>query len=206
MQKVPSPYIWTYQPQFGTAAGASQDYGTKFNWLHAGNSMIQHVFDLRNNRNDILQKQAALTQTARPLMNPPHWPAELITQPTSTDNIVCLREKNMFQRIPDNGMQFAGGAIKGQGMQLNDEQFHFKPNSYSNDALFQLAGGCASKNCFILDNAPRIARSGGIGSKQFIEEFVPSVILEPFAGPSYTFPYETIYHYDVISDSVDDYS
>ena len=40
---VPSPYVWTPQPQRGTAAGASQDYSTKMNWLSAGPAMVQRA-------------------------------------------------------------------------------------------------------------------------------------------------------------------
>lgn len=71
---VPSPYVWTPQPQRGTAAGASQDYSTKMNWLSAGPAMVQRVNGLREARNAILMQQALRDETARPVLNPPCGP------------------------------------------------------------------------------------------------------------------------------------
>ena len=75
---IPTPYVWTYQPQLGQAAGASQDYSTRMNWLSAGPSMIDQVNQIRVERNNILLRQAAATETPRLVRNPPNWPARYL--------------------------------------------------------------------------------------------------------------------------------
>lgn len=64
-KEIPTPYMWSYQPQMGLAAGASQDYSTRMNWLSAGPSMISRVNGVRSHRNQILLEQAAVTSTPR---------------------------------------------------------------------------------------------------------------------------------------------
>ena len=53
-KEIPTPYMWSYQPQMGLAAGASQDYSTRMNWLSAGPSMISRVNGVRSHRNHIV--------------------------------------------------------------------------------------------------------------------------------------------------------
>ncbi|RDT70886.1 hypothetical protein DW287_08955, partial [Haemophilus influenzae] len=77
---IPTPYMWSYQPQMGLAAGASQDYSTRMNWLSAGPHMISQVNDIRTHRNQILVKQAAITTTPRKNHNPKEWTASLVYQ------------------------------------------------------------------------------------------------------------------------------
>ena len=107
---VPSPYVWTPQPQRGTAAGASQDYSTKMNWLSAGPAMVQRVNGLREARNAILMQQALRDETARPVLNPPVWPASAIWKsPDPPISVTLPRDEALEEEMTDRGAQLAGG-------------------------------------------------------------------------------------------------
>ncbi|AWO77115.1 pVIII [Tree shrew adenovirus 1] len=222
---IPTPYVWTFQPQMGAAAGASQDYGTKMNWLSAGPSMIHRVNNIREARNRILLRQAALTETPRTVMNPPNWPSALLYHDVAPPTSVPLpRNERLEIAMTNHGAQLAGGGhtslpeglkrelLFGSGIQLN-EQLPVRPYGAAvrADGTFQLAGGSRSsfnprEELFLkLQSAPSQPRSGGIGSWQFVEEFVPAVYYNPFSGPPGTYPDQFISNYDVVSDSVDGY-
>lgn len=112
---VPSPYVWTPQPQRGTAAGASQDYSTKMNWLSAGPAMVQRVNGLREARNQILMQQALRDETARPVLNPPVWPAAAIQKsPDPPITLTLPRDEALEEEMTDNGAQLAGGLWPGR--------------------------------------------------------------------------------------------
>lgn len=218
-KEIPTPYVWTQQPQMGTAAGAAQDYSTRMNWLSAGPHMINHVNYLRDTRNQLLMRQAAMTETPRPVMNPRTWPAALIESPVRPPMAVTLPENELAEeRMTNDGMQLAGGgrvshgAIRGQGLQLNEQLPHYRPFRLRADGLFQLAGGArvtpsslSRRNVLAISTAPSVPRSGGIGSWQFVQEFVPTVYLNPYSGPPDTYPDEFIPDYDVATGSVDGY-
>ena len=218
---IPTPYVWTFQPQLGQAAGASQDYSTRMNWLSAGPSMISQVNAVRADRNRILLQQAAISETPRLVRNPPAWPAKYLFQPIGAPQTFELPRNELLETAMTNsGMQLAGGGahrtkdikpedLVGRGIQLNSEApsvSWLRP-----DGVFQLAGGSRSSfnpgvNALLtLQPASSIPRSGGIGEVQFVHEFVPSVYFQPFSGPPGTYPDEFIYNYDIVSDSVDGY-
>lgn len=217
---IPTPYVWTYQPQLGQAAGASQDYSTRMNWLSAGPSMIDQVNQIRVERNNILLRQAAATETPRLVRNPPNWPARYLYQPMGAPQTVELPRNELLETVMTNsGMQLAGGGrstcgikgahLSGSGIQLNGElpsASWLRP-----DGVFQLAGGSRSSfspgvsTLLRLEPSSSLPRSGGIGSTQFVQEFVPAVYFQPFSGPPGTYPDEFIYNYDIVSDSVDGY-
>lgn len=215
---IPTPYVWTFQPQLGQAAGASQDYSTRMNWLSAGPSMINQVNAIRAERNNMLLAQAAVTETPRLVRNPPNWPAPYLFQPVGTPQTFELPRNELLETAMTNsGMQLAGGGnsgikgahLAGEGIQLNGEVpsvSWLRP-----DGVFQLAGGSRSSfspgvsQLLTLQPASSLPRSGGIGAVQFVHEFVPSVYFQPFSGPPGTYPDEFIYNYDIVSDSVDGY-
>ncbi|AEK98461.1 pVIII [Titi monkey adenovirus ECC-2011] len=222
---IPTPYMWSYQPQMGLAAGASQDYSTRMNWLSAGPSMIARVNGVRDERNQILMKQAAITATPRGTLNPPSWPADLVYQETPPPDTVLLpRDAQAEVQMTNSGAQLAGGGVRftpyrrpgintlrfrGRGVQLNDEtvssSLGLRP-----DGVFQIGGSGLSsftpRQVYLtLQTASSRPRSGGIGTLQFIEEFVPSVYLNPFSGHPGHYPDDFIPNYDAVSDSVDGY-
>lgn len=224
-KEIPTPYVWTQQPQMGTAAGAAQDYSTRMNWLSAGPRMIQRVNLLRDTRNQLLMRQAALTETPRGVMNPRTWPASLIEAPVRLPMTVALPENELLEeRMTNEGMQLAGGGrapvrhnvyqlLKGQGLQLNEQLPRSRPYRLRSDGMFQLAGGSrvlpsslSRRNVLAISTAPSVPRSGGIGSWQFVQEFVPVPYINPYSGSPDTYPDEFIPDYDVASGSVDGYS
>lgn len=222
-KEIPTPYVWTFQPQTGQAAGASQDYSTRMNWLSAGPSMINKVNMIRDNRNQILLRQSAITETPRLVTNPPAWPAPMLIQPQSTPMTLELpRNEHLELLMANSGMQLAGGGsrcghfsqwikpahLRGLGIQLNGDTpsaSFLRP-----DGVFQLGGGGRSSfnpvDTFLtLQTSSSQQRSGGLGSAQFVREFVPSVYFNPFSGPPDTYPEAFISNYNVITDSVSGY-
>lgn len=221
-KEIPTPYVWTQQPQVGAAAGAAQDYSTRMNWLSAGPRMIQHVNYIRDTRNQLLMRQAAITETPRPVMNPRTWPAPMIEEPVRPPMTVALPENELLEeRMTNHGMQLAGGGhvprgvsqqFIGQGLQLNEQLPRYRPFRLRPDGIFQLAGGArvsptalSQRNVLAISTAPSVPRSGGIGSWQFVQEFVPAVYLNPFSGPPDSYPDEFIPDYDINTGSVDGY-
>lgn len=225
-KEIPTPYMWSYQPQMGLAAGAAQDYSTRMNWLSAGPSMIARVNGIRNQRNQILLRQAAITATPRQTLNPPSWPADLVYQENPTPTTVILpRDAQAEVQMTNSGAQLAGGCrvrftpysrsginkvlIRGRGVQLNDETVS-SALGVRPDGVFQLAGAGRSsftpRQAYLtLQSSASRPRAGGIGTIQFLEEFCPSVYFNPFSGPPGAYPDDFIPNYDGISDSVDGY-
>lgn len=213
-KEIPTPYVWTLNPQMGVAAGASQDYGTKMNWLSAGANMIHQVNHIREQRNTLLMKQGAITETPRNVTNPSYWPAAMLMKPHIPPVTVELPRNYQLERVMHNsGMQIAGGSrvnhFNGRGLQLNEKQstsLKLRP-----DGIFQLAGGSRSSfnpkvvNYLALQGEPNVPRAGGLGTIQFLQEFVPSIYFNPFSGQPDTYPDEFIFNYDLAKDSVDSY-
>lgn len=168
-KEIPTPYLWSYQPQVGQAAGASQDYSTRINWLSAGPQMINQVNQIRDLRNRILMTQKAITETPRPLMNPPSWPAELLPQEGQPPITFSLPRNELLEiAISNSGAQLAGGfrscGLSGTGVQLNE--FVPSASSLRPDGVFQLGGGSRSSfdttQAFLtLQRASSQPRSGG---------------------------------------------
>lgn len=278
---VPTPYMWAFQPQVGTAAGASQDYSTQFNWMSAGPRMVNTIRHIRDEQNQILQAQALLTETPRPVANPPSWPAALLPQFLPTPTILEIPENSALEKpMTNGGFQIAGGSVptlfsavqtdaltrrgwKVPGYQRKNRNYGpikrgsiwsrsfvrgqteptvsaavtnssplqvFSENSgfsetgmqisefspvprlaglVRSDGTFQLAGGSTEplshQTLLALSGTSTVPRSGGIGSRQFVKEFVPTVYYNPFSGPPNTFPDQFISNFNVISNSVDGY-
>ncbi|AGK27180.1 pVIII [Simian mastadenovirus C] len=230
-KEIPTPYMWSYQPQMGLAAGAAQDYSSKMNWLSAGPHMISQVNDIRARRNQILLEQAAITSTPRRLLNPPSWPAAQVYQETPAPTTVLLpRDAEAEVQMTNAGAQLAGGSryvryrgrsapyppggikrvfIRGRGIQLNDEVVSSSAGLRP-DGVFQLGGAGRSsfttRQAYLtLQSSSSQPRSGGIGTLQFVEEFVPSVYFNPFSGSPGRYPDSFIPNYDAVSESVDGY-
>lgn len=224
-KEIPTPYMWSFQPQMGQAAGASQDYSTRMNWLSAGPAMINQVNRIRDTRNRILMSQARLTETPRLVMNPPVWPAALLPQEAPPPLTLALpRNQDLDLAMTNSGAQLAGGrrlcpappiptsirggSLLGRGITLSEDiptASVLRP-----DGIFQLGGGSRSsfnptQAYLTLQQSSSQPRSGGIGSYQFVREFVPEVYINPFAGPPDTFPDQFIPNYDIVSNSVDGY-
>lgn len=230
-KNIPTPYMWSFQPQMGLAAGAAQDYSTKMNWLSAGPHMISQVNGIRARRNQMLLQQAALTATPRNQLNPPSWPSALLYQESPPPTTVLLpRDAQAEVRMTNAGAQLAGGArhsfrykgrpgpysssaiktirIRGKGIQLNDEAT--SPLGLRPDGVFQLAGSGRSsfttRQAYLtLQSSSTAPRSGGIGTLQFVEEFTPSVYFNPFSGSPGHYPDAFIPNFDAVSESVDGY-
>ena len=218
---IPTPYMWSYQPQSGRAAGASQDYSSRMNWMSAGPSMINHVRDINQNRNDILMTQALMTETPRLVRNPPVWPSDQLFQQMPRQVIFEIPRDNVRELYLSNcGLQLAGGGVGehlpycinnglcGSGIQLSSNGP--TASQLRADGQFQLAGGSRSsfspqEAYLTLQDRPSRPRSGGLGAVQFVAEFVPSIYPHPFSGPPGSYPDEFISNYDIVSDSVRGY-
>lgn len=241
-KEIPTPYVWTLQPQVGAAAGASQDYSTRMNWLSAGNRMITRVNDIRDERNQLLVRQAALTETPRNMLNPRNWPASALQSPIFVPETIRLPDNEIAEQLMTNeGMQLAGGACRmkggdmcravwcsgypdeddsvarkklgGFGLQLNEQLPLPQPYRVRSDGVFQLAGGSRTsmealsrQNLLALQTSPSVPRDGGLGTYQFVQEFVPSVYINPFSGNPRTYPDEFISNFDAYTNSVDGYA
>ncbi|WET32002.1 protein VIII precursor [Canine adenovirus 2] len=221
-KEIPTPYMWSYQPQTGHAAGASQDYSTQMNWFSAGPSMISQVYGIRDLRNKVLITQAEITKTPRTIMDPPIWPDAMLVQEAAPPKTVTLpRNHTLEQAMTNSGAQLAGGrqlcpsqigikspVLAGTGIQLSEDipsASWIRP-----DGIFQLGGGSRSSfsptQAFLtLQQASSTPRAGGVGTYQFVREFVPEVYLNPFSGPPDTFPDQFIPNYDIVTNSVDGY-
>nr|WUR07979.1 pVIII [Rhesus adenovirus 68] len=230
-KEIPTPYMWSYQPQMGLAAGAAQDYSSKMNWLSAGPHMISRVNGIRAHRNQILLEQAAITATPRRQLNPPSWPAAQVYQEIPRPTTVLLpRDAEAEVLMTNSGVQLAGGSryaryrgraapyspgsikrvfIRGRGIQLNDEAVS-SSTGLRPDGVFQLGGAGRSsfttRQAYLtLQSSSSQPRSGGIGTLQFVEEFVPSVYFNPFSGSPGRYPDAFIPNFDAVSESVDGY-
>lgn len=263
--------MWAFQPQMGAAAGASQDYSTQFNWMSAGPRMINQVRQIRDERNQILEAQALLTETPRAVANPPSWPAALLPQLSGPTMTIALPRDHALEHVmSNNGLQIAGGGfpVNDKSMrnsvlginrgarslsgrlasrsppevdELYSPETHFTPEiqvlpplskslslsgfgrqlteydrsagfsgTVRPDGTFQLAGGArvplTSREAYLtLQGSSSVPRSGGVGTRQFVKEFVPAVYYNPFSGPPDTFPDQFIPNFDIISNSVDGY-
>lgn len=155
-------------------------------------------------------------------MNPRIWPAPLIDSQVHPPVAVALPDNEFLERrMVDRGMQLAGGGhlrdvpmappTAGMGLQLNEALPLPSPYRLRPDGLFQLAGGSrappdlSTRHLLALQTSPSVPRSGGIGSWQFVQEFVPSVYLNPYSGHPDTYPNEFISNYDLYTESVDGY-
>lgn len=221
---VPTPYMWSYQPQSGHAAGAAQDYSTRINWLSAGPSMINQVNNIRRRQNEVLLRQALTFETPRLVRNPPFWPAEhLIQQAPRQLTFELPRNTALEIGLTNHGLQLAGGGVEeippipinegptaGAGIRSFAPSERVTASHLRPDGVFQLGGGGRSSfnpvQAFLtLQSASTTPRSGGVGSRQFVQEFTPSVYINPFSGPPGTYPDEFIPNYDIVSDSVAGY-
>nr|WOZ24245.1 pVIII protein [Human adenovirus 89]WOZ24953.1 pVIII protein [Human adenovirus 89] len=224
-KEIPTPYMWSYQPQMGLAAGAAQDYSTRINYMSAGPYMISRVNGIRAHRNRILLEQAAITTTPRNNLNPRSWPAALVYQESPAPTTVVLpRDAQAEVQMTNSGAQLAGGfrhrvrspgqgithlKIRGRGIQLNDESVS-SSLGLRPDGTFQIGGAGRSsftprQAILTLQTSSSEPRSGGIGTLQFIEEFVPSVYFNPFSGPPGHYPDQFIPNFDAVKDSADGY-
>ncbi|AEW91345.1 pVIII [Bovine adenovirus 3] len=214
-KEIPTPYVWTFQPQMGAAAGASQDYSTRMNWFSAGPDMIHDVNSIRDAQNRILMTQSAITATPRNLIDPREWPAHLIKQPVvGTTHVEMPRNEVLEQHLTSHGAQIAGGGSAGDYFKSPTSARTLIPLTASclrPDGVFQLGGGSRSsfnplQTDFAFHALPSRPRHGGLGSRQFVEEFVPAVYLNPYSGPPDSYPDQFIRHYNVYSNSVSGYS
>lgn len=222
-KEIPTPYVWTFQPQMGAVAGASQDYSTRMHWLSAGPRMIDAVNNIRDTQNRILMTQNALTATPRNLIDPRVWPPHLLRQPSvKPTTLEFPRNEILEKHLTSSGMQLGGGGweppdiyaagLQGSGIQLNElPTSGLSASTLRPDGLFQLGGGGRSSfNPLQTDIAfqalPSQPRHGGLGSRQFIREFAPTVYLNPFSGPPDSYPDQFISNYNIQSHSVNGYS
>lgn len=215
-KEVPTPYIWSFQPQSGRAAGAAQDYSTRLHWFGAGPHMINQVYNIRDTQNRILMSQASLLETPRQILNPTSWPSVLLPQnKTPPVTIELPRNVAMETAMTNAGAQLAGGkhinvgTLEGHGLTLSE---HFPSvGALRADGTFQLAGGSRSSfnpsQAFLtLQQSSSKPRSGGLGTWQFVKEFVPTVYLNPFSGSPDTFPDQFMPNYNITTDSVQGYN
>lgn len=177
--------------------------------------MIGRVNNIRDARNAILLKQAAITETPRMLPNPPLWKSENIYDMPAEPIIARLPRNPVLENFAsNNGLQLAGG---GAGQQQRDfefpaEDFDYWPNqSVRSDGLFQLGGGGDTQYpspyhaLLLSQGSSTLPREGGIGTTQFLSEFQPTVYLNPFSGAPSHYPHQFIFNYDVVDDRIDGY-
>lgn len=202
--------MWTFQPQIGAAAGASQDYSTKMNWFSAGPRMIQEVNNIRDERNRLLIKHSKITSTPRNVLNPRYWPSHLLSQPNTMPTSVRLPRNDIIEKtLTTNGAQIAGGAYADMAGDIYS-QLRSSPRSLAlrPDGIFQIGGGSSlnpTETILGLQIHSTRPRSGGIGSRQFVSEFIPTVYINPFSGPPDTYPDDFLPNYDNVDNTIAGY-
>nr|WRQ19822.1 MAG: pVIII protein [unidentified adenovirus] len=201
-----TPYVWSYQPQLGSAAGASQDYSTRVNWLAGGLDTYRKIQHLNAIQNAILNKQKLLSETVRPVRNPLIWPAANIILDAPTPSIVKLsRDESAEREITASGAQLTGGSL-----QLNDH-LPKKRNKFLPEGTEQLTGGgiedvfLPQETTVIFSGASSSPYKGGIGWRQFLNEFVPFAEAYPFLT-STAFPHDLASNFNTYKNRYDDYS
>ena len=172
---------------------------------------IENNLSLKVSRNNILKGQHSISENR----------ARLLPQMTQPPTHLHLPRNEILEgRLTDAGMQLAGGGalaprdlyaltLRGRGIQLN-EDLPFSASTLRPDGIFQLGGGGRSsfnptEAYLTLQNSSSLPRSGGIGSDQFVREFVPTVYINPFSGPPGTYPDQFIANYNILTDSVAGY-
>nr|ABM88372.1 pVIII protein [Duck adenovirus 1] len=116
MQPV-TPYLWRYQPETGTAAGARQDYGAVINWFNSGPDLYRRIRDVNISRNNVEQTRALARTPLSGNFN--RWTAAQLTHPPGTryrpyfpvDSIKGARERVATQQ---------GQILAGAGYDLHD--------------------------------------------------------------------------------------
>ncbi|QIZ64168.1 pVIII [Guinea pig adenovirus 1] len=218
-KEIPTPYVWLYEPQRGRARGASQDYSTRAYWMSAGPAMISRLNAVRLARNGLLLQQAAITETPRAVLNPPEWPPALLRQQPQRVNIPTQFSHATFPTaIVGSGMSPPPPKRRRRGRDADARRS--RQRRVSNAIYTTVAGArpqsseaaaaalaAVDRSAELLRRAtfPSAPRSGGLGAQRFVEEFVPEVYLNPFAGEPSNFPLEFIPQYDVQTGTVHDY-
>lgn len=206
MQQPVTPYIWTYKPETGTAAGARQDYGSVINWLRASPQLCQRIREVNNFRNYIDKTRSHLSDEMTCYFNA--WPANVVSQPEGTPYRPAPNPVLGQHSIHDflstaEGSQIAGGLISspdisGHGANALSSYPTLKYVNVDSPILSyrhpgqQLQGGSiTSKNDnFLLSEESRVPRSGGLSPLQFLQEFPPIVYNNPFSENMLYFPKE----------------
>lgn len=131
MNVPPTPYIWQYQPETGTAAGARQDYGSVINWLGSDNTMYHRVQQTNRTRNaiDDINEMTVDPTYARSFNN---WDASQLNQPPGTRYTALTHNPDRYttwdREITTEGAQLAGarpGSLSG-GALLPPSEYHLE--------------------------------------------------------------------------------
>ncbi|WGZ76470.1 MAG: pVIII protein [Agile wallaby adenovirus 1] len=125
MDQPVTPYIWKYQPETGTAAGARQNYGAVINWLGADPKLYARIQEVNRQRNDLDIFRAAINRHEI-ASNFNNWPAYQIYQPAGT--VYTPPSRLHISSVADavataDGAQLSGGIstpISGGGYSLGD--------------------------------------------------------------------------------------
>lgn len=201
-----TPYIWSYQPQTGTAAGATQDYGAVINWLQANPQMYKRIQDVNYRRNAIDKSRDHIGNRMSLYFN--KWPAEDVLQPRGTPYVPAADPSINQQSVTDfvntaEGSQLAGGPgnplqtfdLKGHG---NNALTSYPMTIYTNLLSRRHPGqmlqgghvGTVPNQHFLLYEEASVPRSGGLNPMQFTQEFPPVVYEHPFSENLAYFPKE----------------
>ncbi|AWY10554.1 pVIII [Polar bear adenovirus 1] len=194
MNAVPTPYIWSYQPQLGIRSGASQDYSTRINWLGAGDQTVTKIRRLNDERNRILMEQSRLTDI--PIYKPPAMAffKHLDQVPKKQDNATLSVGIPTTPYFP---------TLKASGLTLNENSGKLIP-ALPSEGTFQLAGGNESDDEMLINDRQVLEQS--LDPQRFLRHLAPEIYFHPFSGAPGDFPRQYIFNFNFDKNAVDGYN
>ncbi|ABA47244.1 pVIII [Snake adenovirus 1] len=129
MEAPVTPYIWQYQPETGTAAGARQNYGAVINWLSSDNNMYHRVQEVNRQRNKIddFREQTVRADMAHSFND---WKPQQLSQPASTAYLPAPNPIAGPRTIPDVIFTAEGEQLAGASPSLLSGGASLPPSSY----------------------------------------------------------------------------
>lgn len=103
-----TPYLWTYQPQTGSPAGARQDYGSVPCWFSAAPDLYHRIMALNEERN-LLDENRAATRSF-----------EVVAANTGTMHVPARDPTQDAKTLEDKVHTWEGEQLAGGSYQLGD--------------------------------------------------------------------------------------
>lgn len=129
MNAPPTPYLWQYQPQTGTAAGARQDYGSVTNWFASDNSMYHRVQQTNRNRN-LIDEMNETTVDPYYAASFNNWDSSRLTQPAGSRYAAMTQRPDLYTSW-DRGATSDGAQLSGARPSILSGGALLPPSEYS---------------------------------------------------------------------------
>lgn len=194
-----TPYIWQYQPQTGTTAGARQDYGSVINWLGSSPSLCQRIADVNNRRNALDKETARLRHLQGVIKQAPLIGTGLA--PADGRRYRKLTRDNLpfphgWQVYEEGEWRPVSADMSGAGNALSTYPTVISLSDYRSPTAPLRGAGSAVK-----PSSPKSFPSGDLTPFQFARKYPPVVYNRPFSEPLYYFPKEFSPLWDPRKDS-----